>query len=157
MYMYQYLSLKRLNSVFPIYIDDAFGEGQKHVKGPGYWQHINIRNRISKQVKRRGRKACCKARTWKEGVKVAGTQRFRLIRFAHTPSGACAGIRVFFRREKSPRSFRSSGSGARISANESENPPAARVATIFMGLLVRASDSRSREFASLGAQGLNKS
>lgn len=46
---------------------------------------------------------------------------------------------------------------ARISANESENSPAARVATIFMGLLARASDSRSCEFASLGAQGPNES
>lgn len=44
-----------------------------------------------------------------------------------------------------------------IGGNESENPPAARVATIFMGLLVRASDSRPREFASLPAQGPNKS
>jgi len=53
--------------------------------------------------------------------------------------------------------FRSKRVRLRISANESENSPAARVATIFMGLLARASDSRSREFASLGAQGLNES
>jgi len=53
--------------------------------------------------------------------------------------------------------FRGKRVRLRISANESENSPAARVATIFMGLLARASDSRSREFASLGAQGLNES
>ena len=60
-------------------------------------------------------------------------------------------------REREREREKEKESGARISANESENPPAARVATIFMGLLVRASDSRSREFASLGAQGPNKS
>lgn len=65
---------------------------------------------------------------------------------------------VFKNGQRAGRVRASEATGAaRISANESENSPAARVATIFMGLLARASDSRSREFASLGAQGPNES
>lgn len=120
-------------------------------------RNINRERNQTAYIRARCAQKFAGAQTWKEGVKVAAHFAKPLFNsLLHTPSGL-AGVRVVFRREKSPRNFRGGGSDARISANESENPPAARVATIFMGLLVRASDSRSREFASLGAQGLNKS
>lgn len=52
---------------------------------------INIRERITREVKRRGRKACackaCRSLDLERRCQSSGTQRFRLIRFAHTLGG----------------------------------------------------------------------